>query len=111
MNKFNYFKNALSCNPFEVFNRIMKTDSGKIAYKRTSHVLRISLSIYIPLICLSLFSIYKFNHWGLLVLLAVLLSAFPFAKYFLIPLSEKKKEEIEKSILGLSRKEQFEKYK
>lgn len=86
------------CNPIKIFCKIMKTDSGKIAYKRTEYVLKISLLIYIPLIAFCIFLFVKYNYMALPVWLLVILSAFPFAKYVMIPLSEKKKDSIEVSI-------------
>ena len=100
---------AFNSSPFEIFSRMMETDSGKIAYKRTGHVLKVSLSIYVPLaiICAVLFA--KYNYMALPVWLVVILSAFPFTKYIMIPLSEKKKDDIERSIIGTTRREQIEK--
>lgn len=66
----------------------MKTDSGNIAWLRTMCVLAITLMVYIPLaiVCVILFAIY--NYKALPLWLLVILSAFPFAKYVVIPLSE-----------------------
>ena len=104
-----YLSKAFSSNPFEIFNKIMETDSGKIAYKRTGHVLKVSLSIYIPLAILCVVLLAKYNYMALPVWLVVILSAFPFAKYVMLPLSEKKKDNIERSVIGITRKQQIEK--
>ena len=96
----NYIKNALSCNPFEILNKILATDSGKIAYKRTAHVLKIALAVYIPLVILWLVTFIQFNYLALPGLLILLLSPFAFTKYVLIPLSENKRKEIEKEVRG-----------
>ena len=94
----NYLLNAFSSDPIEIFIRMMETDSGKIAYKRTKHVLKVSFLIYTPLIilCVALFA--KYNYMALPLWLLVILSTFPFAKYIMIPLSEKKRNDIENSI-------------
>ena len=99
MNK-DYFKKVLESNPFDIFLRLLETDSGKIAAKRTSHVLKITLLIYIPLLIITFILFVKFNAYALLFLLLVFLSVFPYCKYVLIPLSEKKRAEIEKSVRG-----------
>ena len=93
-----YLSKVFSSNPFEIICRMMETDSGKIAYKRTGYVLKVSLSIYVPLaiLCVVLFA--KYNYIALPIWLVVILSAFPFAKYIMIPLSEKKRKIIEESI-------------
>ena len=95
-----YIKNALSCNPFEILKKILATDSGKIAYKRTAHVLKIALVVYIPLVILWLVTFIQFNYLALPGLLILLLSPFAFTKYVLIPLSENKRKEIEKEVRG-----------
>lgn len=86
------------CNPIKIFCEIMKTDSGKIAYKRTDYVLKVSLLVYIPLIVFCVLLFVKYNYMALPIWLLVILSIFPFAKYVMIPLSEKKKDSIEISI-------------
>lgn len=73
----------------DTFLRIMKTNSGKIAYNRTKYVLKISLLTYIPSIILCLYLFVKYNYMSLPIWLLIILSTFPFTKYVLIPLSEK----------------------
>lgn len=89
---------AFKVNPFKVFCKIIKTDSGKIAYKRTKYVLKITLSVYIPIIILCTILIARQSYVGCLLLPLIILSAFPFAKYVLIPLSEKKRDSIVSSV-------------
>ena len=89
-----YLRKALTSNPISIFNKMMRTDSGKIAWMRTKYVLRISLSIYIPLIILCIMLFIKYNYMALLIWLLTIISAFPFAKYIMIPLSENKKNDI-----------------
>lgn len=79
-------------NPIKIFCEIMKTNSGKIAYKKTEYVLKVSLSVYIPLIVFCIFLFVKYNYMVLPVWLLVILSAFPFAKYVMIPLLERKEK-------------------
>lgn len=93
-----YLVRAFCINPIDIFNRMMKTDSGKIAYKRTGYVLKVSLLVYIPLVILCVFLFARYNYIALPVWLLVILSAFPFAKYIMIPLSEKKRTNIEESV-------------
>lgn len=82
----------------KMFNDMLDTDSGKIACLRTVHVVKITLLVYVPLLVLSL-ALFAIGHqWAMLLLPVLLMSVFPFAKYILIPLSERKKEEFEKLV-------------
>lgn len=98
MKKIHYLYKAFRSNPFEIFCKMMETDSGKIAYKRTGYVLKVSLSVYTPLVILYVILFAKYNYMALPLLLLVILSTFPFTKYIMIPLSENKRNDIEKSV-------------
>lgn len=80
------------------FRKMINTDSGKIACKRTEHVLEVTLSVYVPLVVLSVFLFIKYNYMALPVLLFVILSVIPFTKYIMIPLSKKGKKRIKSSV-------------
>ena len=82
-------------NPIKTFKKIMKTASGKIARDRTCHVIKITLLVYLPLTILITLSIGYMHGFSLLLILLLLLSTFPFSKHIVIPLSEKRKKEIE----------------
>lgn len=95
-----YLKNALTCNPLKIFNKMMETDSGKIAWLCTMYVLKITLIAYLPLAILCVALLVKFNYLALPLWLVVILSTFPFAKYVIIPLLEKEHDKIEQKIRG-----------
>ncbi len=82
----------------KIFNDMLDTDSGKIACLRTVHVVKITLLVYVPLLVLSL-ALFAIGHqWAMLLLPVLLMSAFPFAKCVLIPLSEKRREKFDNLI-------------
>lgn len=82
---------AYSKNPFKIFIKILKTDSGKKAVKITRYVATTTLIVYIPTIILSII-LCLVHPIGLLYMLAVIFSAFPYTKYILIPLIKNKFE-------------------
>ena len=75
-------------NPFRIFFEMLKTDSGKKAAKITRYIITIAMLVYIWPIILSMI-LCTIHPIGLLCILAVILSVFPFAKYMLIPLIKK----------------------
>lgn len=105
---FNSMRKSISdgFNPIEVFIRLANSESGKIATKRTKYVLKITAIVYIPLISLIVYLLSRNPndvHIGVITLISfTILSAIPFAKYILAPLSEKKYDEIVRSVRGKS---------
>lgn len=75
-------------NPLKIFNKILKTESGKKAAETTRYIVTTAMLVYIWPIILSMI-LCTIHPIGLLCILAVILSVFPFAKYMLIPLIKK----------------------
>lgn len=68
----------------------LRKDSMKFSLKMTAYVLVVSCSIYVPVCMLCAYLFYRFNFWALPIWLVVILSAFPFAKYIVTPLVNKR---------------------
>lgn len=75
-------------NPLKIFNKILKTESGKKAVKITRYIVATAMIVYIWPIILSMV-LCLIHPIGLLCILAIILSVFPFTKYILIPLIKK----------------------
>lgn len=75
-------------NPLKIFNKILKTESGKKAAKITRYIVATAMLVYIWPIILSM-ALCLIHPIGLLCILAIILSVFPFTKYILIPLIKK----------------------
>lgn len=75
-------------NLLEIFFEILKTESGKKASKITRYIITTAMLVYICPIILSM-ALCLIHPIGLLCILAIILSVFPFTKYILIPLIKK----------------------
>lgn len=75
-------------NPFRIFFEILKTESGKKAAKITRYIVTTAILVYIWPIILSV-ALCFMHPIGLLCMLTIILSVFPFTKYILIPLIQK----------------------
>lgn len=75
-------------NPLKIFNKILKTESGKKVAKITRYIVATAMLVYIWPIILSM-ALCLIHPIGLLYILAIILSVFPFTKYILIPLIKK----------------------
>lgn len=76
-------------NPLKIFCEILKTESGKKAAKITGYVITSAMLVYICPIILSM-ALCLIHPIGLLCILAIILSVFPFTKYILIPANKEK---------------------
>lgn len=75
-------------NPLKIFIKILKTESGKKAAETTRYIVATAMIVYIWPIILSM-ALCLIHPIGLLCILAIILSVFPFTKYILIPLIKK----------------------
>ena len=75
-------------NPLKIFIKILKTESGKKVAETTRYIVTTAMLVYIWPIILSMI-LCLIHPIGLLCILAIILSVFPFTKYILIPLIKK----------------------
>lgn len=75
---------------FEGLNKIIKSESFKNAAKKTSNVVKVTLSVYFIPIIISVALIPVIHEWFFILAIVMLLSTYPFSKWLIKLLDEEK---------------------
>lgn len=73
---------------FEGLNKIIKSESFKNAAKKTSNVVKVTLSVYFIPIIISVALIPVIHEWFFILTIVMLLSTYPFSKWLIKLLEE-----------------------